>query len=397
MADPRPPTRKELAKFLPDQRTIRAFEQLFKLIPDDLERIDEAMNEAVNASSKANDNASKLTRIIEMLELLASEPKPQEKISRDYIDFNTHPKADMKEGRQWWNYADNTLNIGHGDDVVQQVGQETYMRVKNDTGSTINNGEVVGFSGVNGRVTVAPYTANTSANELYFVGVATQDIVDQDEGMITLYGTVRGIDTSSYSVGDILYSSTTTAGGFTNVRPTAPNVVIPVATVLASAVSGEIMVRPVIPMGLDYAAYNSTVDQTLAASNTAYPVTFNSTQIENGISLVSNSQVTASYAGLYMLNFSLQVISSTSSTQTAYAWLRKNGTDIPNTRFDFTIKANGDTKLLTANYKVSLAIGDYIQVMWAGSSTNLKLDYNAATAFAPASASASIEVTQVQL
>ena len=52
---------------------------------------------------------------------------------------------------------------------------------------------------------------------------------------------------------------------------------------------------------------------------------------------------------------------------------------------------------MTANYKISLAIGDYIQVMWAGSSTNLKLDYNAATAFAPASASASIEVTQVQL
>lgn len=34
--DPRPPTRKELAEFLPNQRLIKAFEKLFDLIPTDL-------------------------------------------------------------------------------------------------------------------------------------------------------------------------------------------------------------------------------------------------------------------------------------------------------------------------------------------------------------------------
>lgn len=36
MADPRPPTRDELAKFLPNQRALRAFEKLFDIIPSEL-------------------------------------------------------------------------------------------------------------------------------------------------------------------------------------------------------------------------------------------------------------------------------------------------------------------------------------------------------------------------
>ena len=36
MVDPRAPTRQDLAKFLPDQRSIRAFEKLFELVPNEL-------------------------------------------------------------------------------------------------------------------------------------------------------------------------------------------------------------------------------------------------------------------------------------------------------------------------------------------------------------------------
>jgi hypothetical protein len=40
MADPRPPTREELARFLPNQRAIRAFEKLFDLVPSKFIDID---------------------------------------------------------------------------------------------------------------------------------------------------------------------------------------------------------------------------------------------------------------------------------------------------------------------------------------------------------------------
>lgn len=58
MADPRPLTREELARFLPNQRAIRAFEKLFDLIPDDLDSlrilIEELSNEVSDVDQKAN-------------------------------------------------------------------------------------------------------------------------------------------------------------------------------------------------------------------------------------------------------------------------------------------------------------------------------------------------------
>jgi hypothetical protein len=36
VVDPRAPTRKELERFLPDQRSVRAFEKLFELVPGSL-------------------------------------------------------------------------------------------------------------------------------------------------------------------------------------------------------------------------------------------------------------------------------------------------------------------------------------------------------------------------
>lgn len=55
MADPRPLTREELARFLPNQRAIRAFEKLFDLIPDDLESL-EVLISAVETLTISTDN-----------------------------------------------------------------------------------------------------------------------------------------------------------------------------------------------------------------------------------------------------------------------------------------------------------------------------------------------------
>jgi hypothetical protein len=288
---------------------------------------------------------------------------------------------------------EDTVDITMGDGVVQQVGFETYMRVKNDTGSQIDNGEVVGFVGVNGEINVAPYIANSSANELYFVGVATHDMPDQDIGPVTLYGKVRGLDTTgpgaeTWSVGDILYVSPTTAGLLTNVRPTAPNVVISVAAVLSvDATDGEIMVRPVIPMGLDYGSFDSTTDQTLAAINTATAVTLSNTLSSNGITLTSSSRLNAAQAGFYQLAAELQVASASSSAKNVYFWLRKNGSNVADSTRVVTVNINSGFTPIALNYTISLAASDYVELYWAADSTDVSLDALAASAFAPAAPS----------
>ena len=301
-----------------------------------------------------------------------------------------------------WNRAEDTLNIKHEYGVVQQVGFEQYMRIKNTTGSTIPNGTVIGFSGVDGDITGAPYIADGSVSSLYFIGVTTFDMANGATGPVTVFGKVRGLDTSAWSVGDILYASPTVTGGLTNVRPTAPDNVIVVAAVLVSdATAGEIMVRPTIPIGLDYASISDTTDQTIAAINTAYPIKFNTIDVAHGITVESDgtnpTRITTSQAGLYMVSVSNQYTSTNSSAQNIQTWLRQNGTDVANSNSYLTIANNGATVIFATTYIVSMQAADYLQIMWASDSTNVSINNIPATAYSPAAPSTIVTVSQIQL
>lgn len=301
-----------------------------------------------------------------------------------------------------YNSDEDTLDLTHLNGVVQQLGIEQYMRCENDTGSTIENGSVVGFAGVNGEIKVSKYQANSAAEELYFVGVATFDMADGDVGMVTTYGKVRGLDTTgggeSWAKGDILYASPTTPGALTNVRPTAPNVVVVVAAVLVvDATDGEILVRPTIPMGLDFGTFDATTDRTLAAADTATAITLDNTLTANGISLVSGSRLTAAKSGFYQIDASIQLTSGSSSAKNVYFWLRKNGVDVSDTTRAITVNINGGFVPISLIYTISLAPSDYVELYWAADSTNVALDALAASAFAPTAPSVLVHVNQLQL
>jgi hypothetical protein len=317
--------------------------------------------------------------------------------------------AKIDSGELSYNIAEDTFDLTHLNGVVQQIGFETFMRVANDTGSTIPNGSVVGFAGVNGEIKVAPYIADGSVPELYFVGVTTFDIEDGVAGPVTLYGKVRGMDTTGTSVsetwatGDILYASPTTAGAFTKVRPTAPDAVIVVAAVLkVDATAGEIMVRPTIPIGLDYGAFADTTDQTLSGTATATPVQYNTTEISNGVTVVNDgngdpTKITVSQAGFYQIAVSNQYTSSNSSAQNVQTWLSKNGTDIADSNSYVTMTGNGSNVVFSTTYTISLQANDYIQIMWASDSTDVSINSIAATGYSPAAPAAILSVTQIQL
>jgi hypothetical protein len=109
-------------------------------------------------------------------------------------------------------------------DVTLQVGQEMWIRVYNDTGSTITNGSVCYLSGIfSGFPTIALADASDATKCLATLGFATHDVETASYGYITVFGTVRGLDTSGCSAGDLLWLSATTAGEFTNVQPSSPN------------------------------------------------------------------------------------------------------------------------------------------------------------------------------
>jgi hypothetical protein len=242
--------------------------------------------------------------------------------------------------------------------------------------------------------------ADGSQPSLYILGVMTHDLPDSGEkGYCTTWGFVRDIDTSAFSVGDILYASPTTAGALTNVKPTAPNNVIPLAAcITSSATTGVIFVRPTIEQMKYYGEFSASTDQLVAVINTAYAVTFNTTGISNGVTLTGSptTRITVPAAGLYRVQVNMQIASASSSAKTLWCWFRKNGTDIPNSARLTTSNINNGFVSMTHDITVSLTANQYIEVMYAGDDTGIFLDSTASTAFAPASPAVQVAITQSQ-
>jgi effector-binding domain-containing protein len=311
----------------------------------------------------------------------------------------------IDSGELSYSTEEDTFALTHLNGVIQHIGFDTFMRCRNNTGSTIPKGRVVGFSGVSGDILVSQYLADGTIPELYFVGVTAFDMADQAVGGVYVYGKLDGIDTTgtpvgeAWAVGDILYASATTAGRFTKVRPTAPNTVISVAAVLTvGATTGSIMIRPLIPMGLDYGTFVSNTDQTVATINTATPVTYTSTEISNGVTLGTPvSRIVVSQAGYYHVAISAQVSSANASSKNIFIWLDKNGANVTDTTRAITLSGNGTYLPFSAVYDISLQANDYIRVMWAASDTNVALDAFVASGFAPSGPAITVTVTQMQL
>ena len=284
---------------------------------------------------------------------------------------------------------------------IEDAALLQYTVVQNVTGSTIPKGTVVGFAGVgsNNVLSVAPYLADGSSPSLYILGIMAEDLPDSGAtGLCCVWGNVSGIDTSAFSAGDILYASPTVAGALTNVKPTAPDNVIPMAAVLiSSATAGDIFVRPTIEQQKYYGEFTKTTDQSPAVINTAYALTFDNTEIAEGISIGSPaSRIVVVQSGLYQFDATVQISSSSSSAKTVWLWFRKNGTDVANSARLVTININNGYTAVSMSEFFSLAANDRIEIMFAANDTAITVDNVAATAFAPAAPAVVLAVSQIQ-
>lgn len=278
-----------------------------------------------------------------------------------------------------------------------------YTIVENTTGTTIPKGAVVGFVGVgsNNVLSVAPYLADGSSPSLYILGVMAEELPDSGAtGLCCVWGNVSGIDTSMFSVGDVLYASPTAAGGLTATKPTAPDNVIPIAAVLVdSATGGDIFVRPTIEQQKYYGEFTRTTNLAAAVINTAYAIALDTTQIAEGVTLEGSplTRLKVPQSGLYQFTVRYQFTSTNSSSKNARVWFRQNGTtDYSNSTAILSLDSNGGFATITVSEFFSLQANDYLELMWAVSDTALSLTAVAATAYAPASAAVIVTVTQIQ-
>ena len=176
------------------------------------------------------------------------------------LAFNTAEEPTLSPGMMGWNSDESTVDVALDSDVTLQVGQEMVYYVKNQTGSTINDGQVVQFSGSlgnSGRLLIALARADTTSEAKLIMGVATEEIANGADGFVTAFGKIRGIDTDgsvcseTWDDGDILYLSATTAGCLTVTPPSEPSLRIPVAAVVHADNNGTLFVRPTFYPKLD--------------------------------------------------------------------------------------------------------------------------------------------------
>ncbi|CAB4147083.1 hypothetical protein UFOVP515_11 [uncultured Caudovirales phage] len=133
-------------------------------------------------------------------------------------------------------------------------------------------------------------------------------------------------------------------------------------------------------INMPYGAFQDSTDQTAANTTTAYAITFDTTDFNNGVTLSNSSRLNVSQSGIYNIQFSVQFKNTTNDTQDVDVWFKKNGTNIDNSNSRFGLparKSSGDpSHLISAmNFFVSMETNDYIEIMWRPSDVGVSIEH----------------------
>jgi hypothetical protein len=171
----------------------------------------------------------------------------------DFIEATGSSVPSSVEGRIYYDKDEKALTVFSSfNDNGIQVGQESVFHITNNSGITINTGQLVMFSGsigASGRLTGQLADQTKLPSSVYVMGIATNTMLNNEEGFVTTFGGIRGIDATGTSVGqtwnngDILYTHPTIAGALSNQEPPAGKWKLIVAAVVHNTVNGTIFVR----------------------------------------------------------------------------------------------------------------------------------------------------------
>jgi hypothetical protein len=133
-----------------------------------------------------------------------------------------------------------------------------------------------------------------------------------------------------------------------------------------------------------YGSFYDTTTQTPAAINTAYAITFNTTDVAFGVYRgATTSQIFVTSPGVYNIQFSAQLDNTSGGNHIIYIWLRVNGVDVANSASQVRLKGT-DAELVAAwNFAASLKAGDYFQLMYSATDTAVQILAQVAAAPVP--------------
>jgi hypothetical protein len=132
-----------------------------------------------------------------------------------------------------------------------------------------------------------------------------------------------------------------------------------------------------------YGAFSSDQDQTTTA-NTATLMTLNTTDFSNEVSIAS-SKIRVVNAGIYNLQFSVQLENADNAPEDVFIWLKQNGVDIVGSTGKVGMPArkspgNPFHAIYGWNYFISMQANDYVEIYWSTTNAAVTIQYYPASA-----------------
>lgn len=120
--------------------------------------------------------------------------------------------------------------------------------------------------------------------------------------------------------------------------------------------------------GRTYGAFSSSVDQT-GSITAGTAMTFNGTDIADGITLASGSNIVVPNNGIYNLQFSAQLKNLENAQHDVTIWFRINGVDVANSATKITVPARKSAGIFgyaVASWNIFLDMNanDYAEIIW---------------------------------
>jgi len=125
----------------------------------------------------------------------------------------------------------------------------------------------------------------------------------------------------------------------------------------------------------------NTADQTFPVANTAYPVVYNQTYLDNAVALQSGStsRIEVSIGGIYNFQYSGQLESTNSSSKNFFLWIRRDGVDIGYSTRAYSISGSSTYRSLAYSFNIDMQAGQYLELIAAASDTSLDIGADTAT------------------
>lgn len=134
-----------------------------------------------------------------------------------------------------------------------------------------------------------------------------------------------------------------------------------------------------------YGSFYDTTTQTATVINTATAVTFNTTDLSNGVFIGSpTSRIIVDSEGLYNFAISFQIDKTTGGTGQFFIFFRVNGVDVPDSAGLIRIQGNNAEIFSAYNLFLQLKANDYVEIMFSVDDLSVELHTIAATPPVPA-------------